>query len=235
MLKTLEEPPPHVKFILATTDPQKIPATIRSRCLCFSLLPLTVDQINDRLVYILEQEGVEFEPDATRVIARLANGSLRDGLSILDQAINHREGALTAADVRQMTGDTDSDLLKTILAAVADGDTDQIQTVSRHHQEHNLDYDHTLKRLANLLYKTAFRCAVSHAQFEDETDNEIAQEMAGRFSPNDLQVLYEIAIRGRSQLTLAPDLTTGFEMTLLRMMLFSPAVAARCRQRRRHQ
>lgn len=225
MLKTLEEPPSHVKFILATTDPQKIPATIRSRCLCFSLLPLTIDQIDSRLAHILKQENIPFEPAAARLIARLANGSLRDGLSILDQAISHRDGTLTENDVRQMTGDTDNNLLVELLTALADSDAEKIRSISQHHQQHNVDYDHTLTRMANLIYKTAFCNAVPNTQFEDEKDNAIAKDMAQRFSAESLQVLYEIAIRGRQQLPLAPDLATGFEMTLLRMMLFAPQAA----------
>ena len=222
MLKTLEEPPSHVKFILATTDPQKLPITVRSRCLCFSLLPLTKQQISGRLVAILSEEGVKYEDTAVREVARLADGSMRDALSILDQGIAHGGNELRADDLRRITGDPGWTLLGEIMAAVADGDAARIKDISAGHIAGNIDFDSSLKRLASLIYDTALTVAVPTMAPDDGQEAAIVADMAGRLSAEELQVLYEIAVRGRRQLPLAPDAETGFEMTLLRMMLFVP-------------
>lgn len=226
MLKTLEEPPPHVKFILATTDAQKLPATVRSRCLCFSLLPLTKEQIRRRLAEILQAEKVDFEEAATAEVARLASGSLRDALSILDQAIAHAAGKLHAEDVRRISGDVGWEALGDILRAVAEKDAAQIRALTDKTAADNINFDTVLSRLAALIYKTALFAAAPSAAPEDEEEAALAADMAKRLSGEELQVLYEIALRGRQQLPLAPDVETGFEMTLLRMMLFAPTSAA---------
>lgn len=227
MLKTLEEPPPHVKFILATTDPQKLPATVRSRCLCFSLLPLTQTQIGERLGHILGEEGIPYQAAALTAVARLASGSMRDALSILDQAVAHREGELQADDVRRITGDIGVELLADILNAVADNDAAKINALTESHIAHHISFDVSLSRLAALVYKIALTQALPQAQTtEDQDEAAVIQAMSKRFSAEQLQVLYEIALRARQQLPLAPDGATGFAMALLRMTLFSPMDAA---------
>ena len=227
MLKTLEEPPPHVKFILATTDPQKLPATVRSRCLCFSLLPLTQEQIVARLRYILQEEGIPCAPAALAAVARLGSGSMRDALSILDQAVAHRDGELKADDVRRITGDIGVELLAEMLRAVADNNAEKIHDLTQEHIAHHISFDSSLARVAELVYKIALVQMIPKAPAsDDEEEAALVREMSGRFSAEQLQVLYEIALRARQQLPLAPDEATGFTMTLLRMVLFAPVDAA---------
>ena len=226
MLKTLEEPPPHVKFILATTDPQKLPATVRSRCLCFSLLPLTQTQISERLQYILTEEKIAYQPAATAVVARLASGSMRDALSILDQAVAHCGDELQAEDVRRIAGDIGTDMLADILRAVASGDGSAIDEITNRHLAHHVSFDASLARLSTLLYKIALLQSVPNAATSDDIEEAaIIKEMAAVLSAEQLQVLYEIALRSRQQLPLAPDEATGFAMALLRMTLFTPTAA----------
>lgn len=222
MLKTLEEPPPHVKFILATTDPQKLPATVRSRCLCFSLLPLAPAQISGRLAHILNEEKIPFNPAATAAVARLAGGSMRDALSILDQAVAHRSGDLQAEDVRRITGDIGGELLAEVLRAVADGNAEKISALTEQHRQQHVSFDIALARLSALLYRIALAQAVPGAPLEDDSEADIIAEMGKRLTAEQLQVLYEITLRARQQLPHAPDAATGFAMALLRMTLFTP-------------
>ncbi len=226
MLKTLEEPPEHVKFVLATTDPDKVPATIRSRCLCFALLPLTINQISARLISILNAENVNYDQDAIAVIARLANGSLRDGLSILDQALLHCNNQLTANDVRQITGEISLSLLANTLRAVIQENTEKIQQLATQYLSEHVDFDTALANLATLIYKIALAKTIQYSSDNSE-ESDIIAEFHPQMSADQCQVLYEIAIRGRQQLPMAPTIDTGFEMTLLRMMLFIPQAAAK--------
>ena len=226
MLKTLEEPPPHVKFILATTNPEKMPATVLSRCLCFSLSPLPKQLIVGRLQDILTAEAVKFEEAAVSEIARLARGSLRDALSIADQAIAHCDSLLRAEDVRRLVGDIDLSALADILRALSKADTPAVAAVAAKLAAENTGFDTALARLAALIYKAALFAAVPDAATDNPEEAIVAKEAAGWFSPEELQALYEIALRGRRQLPYAPDEQTGFEMTLLRMTLFAPQSAA---------
>ncbi|MGI9298319.1 MAG: DNA polymerase III subunit gamma/tau [Gammaproteobacteria bacterium] len=225
MLKTLEEPPGYLKFVLATTDPQKLPPTILSRCLCFALRPLERGQIAARLGEILRAEKREFDEAAVQTVARLARGSMRDALSILEQAIAHNDGKLEADSVRRITGDLDYGLLAEILRAVAAADAAALADFARRLQNEGAGFDAALARLAALLYKIAlFRVAPAAAAESDE-EREVIESAAPLFGGEEVQVLYEIAVRGRRQLPYAPDEQTGFEMTLLRMMYFAPRAA----------
>ncbi len=221
MLKTLEEPPGYVKFVLATTDPQKLPATIMSRCLCFALRPLERAQIAARLVQILTAENCQYEDAAVQLVARLARGSMRDSLSILEQALAHGGGGLQTDAVRRITGDTDSALLADILRAAAAADAAALSQFSRRINDENGGFDAALNRLAVLLYKTALAKAAPRIAADAE-EAALIETIAPLFSEEELQTLYEIAVRGRQQLPWAPDEQTGFEMTLLRMTLFAP-------------
>ena len=220
MLKTLEEPPSHVKFILATTDPEKVPATIRSRCLCFSLLPLTVEQITARLSAVLEAEKADFDEGGVRLVARLANGSLRDALSILDQSLMHGQGRLSEEGVRSITGEMSADLLADTLLAVVEGKAAAIRALTERYFAESVDFDNALARLAAVIYRAALAKATQINEPDEEGN--LAGKIAEKTSEDLLQVLYEIVVRGRQQLPLAPDPETGFEMTLLRMMRFVP-------------
>ena len=224
MLKTLEEPPPHVKFVLATTEPQKLPATVISRCLCFALTPLPREVISQRLAHILQSENCECEAAALSEISRLARGSMRDALSILDQALAHGNGKVTAHDVRRLVGETDLSALADMLRAVAAADGGKIAELCARLAAENASLDAALARLAALTHKAAFLSVLPKAAEadEDKEETEAARELAGMFSPERLQVLYEIFVRGRRQMPFAPDERTGLEMTLLRAMLFAP-------------
>ncbi len=227
MLKTLEEPPPHVKFVLATTEPEKLPPTIISRCLCFSLSPLPNTVIRERLAHILQSEGRECEPAALAEIARLARGSMRDALSILDQALAHAQdgGTVKAGDVRRLAGETDAATLRDILRAAAKADCKTAAEICARLAAENASADAVLCRLAAMAHKAALHAAIPEAAAADEDEEETAaaRELAGIIPPERLQVLYEIFLRGRRQMPFAPDEQTGLEMTILRAALFAPA------------
>ena len=228
MLKTLEEPPSHLHFALATTERQKIPVTVLSRCLCFSLPPIAADAIAARVAAILEAEKIEFEPEATVEIARLARGSLRDALSILEQAVAYCGGNLTAVGARAMIGDAGVAPLAKILAAVAANDVAALHQIADDLTKASANFDVALEGVAGILFRASLaRAKIPKPPSEGDDEWAAAQATAGLFSGEELQVLYEIALRGREQLTLAPDERCGFEMTLLRMALFAPEAAAR--------
>ncbi len=221
MLKTLEEPPDYVKFVLATTDPQKLPATIMSRCLCFALRPLERRQIADRLREVLQAEERTFDEAAVQTIARLARGSMRDALSILEQALAAGGEKLEAAEARRIVGETDSGLVADMLRAVSSSDAAAIAGFAHRLHADGAGFDSALSRMAALLYKTAL-AKVAPDSAEDEEEAALVGALTPLFSEEELQTLYEIAVRGRRQLPWAPDEQTGFEMTLLRMTLFVP-------------
>ena len=226
MLKTLEEPPSHLHFALATTERQKIPVTVLSRCLCFSLPPIAADAIAARVAAILEAEKIEFEPEATVEIARLARGSLRDALSILEQAVAYCGGNLTAVGARAMIGDAGVAPLAKILAAVAANDVAALHQIADDLTKASANFDVALEGVAGILFRASLaRAKIPKPPSEGDDEWAAAQATAGLFSGEELQVLYEIALRGREQLTLAPDERCGFEMTLLRMALFAPEAA----------
>ena len=221
MLKTLEEPPPHVRFILATTDPRRVPATVRSRCLCFSLSPIPREVIAARLSHVLKAEAIPFDADAANEIARLGRGSLRDALSILDQCA-HGGDKLTAAHVRRVVGASSVPVLADILRAVGENNPGEALSLAGSLANDNADFGEALQACAAILFRAATAQAIPGGEDDGGEEDAAARDIAGRFSAEELQALYEVAIRGRAQLPFAPDERTGFEMTLLRMALFSP-------------
>ena len=221
LLKTLEEPPPHVKFLLATTDPQKVPVTVLSRCLQFNLKRLTLDQIQAQLQQILENEKVPFESAALPHLARGADGSMRDGLSLLDQAIAFGGGEVREADVRTMLGVTAHDRVHALLDAVAALDGGAVMEQVALLAELAPDFEGLLGELIAVLHRIALTQAVPGMRDERQGDGEAAR-LAALLSPEDVQLFYQIAMIGLRDLPLAPDPRAGFEMVLLRMLTFRP-------------
>jgi DNA polymerase-3 subunit gamma/tau len=223
LLKTLEEPPPHVKFLLATTDPQRLPVTVLSRCLQFNLKRLTPRLIQDRLAYICGAEEVSFEAAALVTIARAADGSLRDALSLLDQAIAFCGGIVEETSVAVMLGTIDRDhvsrLLRLLAAANGEGIIDAIAEID----EKFPDYSRLLDDLARTLQQIAVFQIVGRVNVDDAISEDVVEELAQSFDATDVQLFYQIAIIGRRDLDLAPDPRSGAEMTLLRMLAFRPA------------
>ena len=215
-LKTLEEPPEHVKFLLATTDPRKVPVTVLSRCLQFQLKNIGRDEIARYIGETLTAEGVEFEPDALRIIARSARGSMRDALSITDQAIAYSQGALSASDVAAMVGAAGRDETGAVIEALASGDPRRVLAISAALADKSADFGSVLSELLEALHDMA----VGHALGE-------APESA--ISAEAVQLYYQIALIGYRDLHIGPDPKTGFEMTLLRMLAFAPDAAAAAR------
>jgi DNA polymerase-3 subunit gamma/tau len=226
LLKTLEEPPPHVKFLLATTDPQKLPVTVLSRCLQFNLKRLPASLIAARLSHILGAEGVAFEPAAVQLLARSADGSLRDALSLLDQMLAFGGGRVGEADARAMLGTVDRQQVLRIASCLAERDGRGLFEIVAAIDEFAPDYGQLLDELAALLQKVALRQAVAGLADDEVHPAEALAALADRMPAEDLQLAYQFAIQGRRDLELAPDPRTGFEMTLLRMLAFRPADAA---------
>ena len=222
LLKTLEEPPPHVKFLLATTDPQKVPMTVLSRCLQFNLKRLPVEQIEGQLRHILEAEQIAFEPAALAILARSADGSMRDGLSLLDQAIGFGGGAVKAADVRAMLGVVSSERLPEILAAVHAGAAQEVVAQIEAMSEHAPDFASLLREVVILLHRIAILQQVPSAAQSSWGDVAGLQALAQQIAPQDVQLYYQIALVGQRDLPLAPDERSGFEMLMLRMLAFRP-------------
>ena len=225
LLKTLEEPPPHVKFLLATTDPQKLPVTILSRCLQFSLKRLPLELIRAHLEQILQQEGIRFEPAALIELARAADGSMRDALSLLDQAIAHGGGQVDTAEVQAMLGTIDRNRVQALLGHLADGDGEALIAAVSDLAEQSPDYAGVLNELNSLLQRLALALQVPAALDDTLGDREALLALAGRFEPEQIQLYYQIGTLGRRDLPLAPDPRQGFEMVLLRMLAFRPAAA----------
>jgi DNA polymerase-3 subunit gamma/tau len=227
LLKTLEEPPPHVKFLLATTDPQRLPVTILSRCLQFNLKRLPPEQIGEYLEKVLGQEGIAAEPGALKLIARAADGSMRDALSLLDQAIAYGGGKVEEAEVRAMLGTIEHDHVTQLVEALAAGDGPVLLNRIAALNEFAPDYDGVLAELLSLLHNVAVVQAVPGAAVDDHLDAEAVRRLAERLSPEDVQLFYQIGLAGRRDLAMAPSLRLGFEMTLLRMLAFRPVEAGR--------
>jgi DNA polymerase-3 subunit gamma/tau len=225
LLKTLEEPPPHVKFLLATTDPQKVPVTVLSRCLQFNLKRLPIEQIEGQLRHILDAEKVTYEAPALGVLARAADGSMRDGLSLLDQAIAFGGGEVRDTDVRAMLGVVASDRLPSILEAVAAGDARSILEQVDELAAHAPDFAVLLRDLVTLLHRIAVLQQVDDAAQPGWGDTEALRALAVRLPVEDVQLWYQIALMGQRDLPLAPDTRSGFEMLLLRMLAFTPVGA----------
>ena len=222
LLKTLEEPPPHVKFLLATTDPQKLPITVLSRCLKFNLKRLPAGDIAACLERILTEESIGFEAPALTLVARAADGSMRDALSLLDQAIAHGAGTVAEEEVRAMLGAVDRSRIVELLDAVAARDAAGALDVAAAVASDAADYRDVLGELVNTLHRIAVRQAVPEAADPDPDSADALARLAGELSPEDVQLYYEIGLRGRRDLALAPDPRLGFEMTVLRMLAFTP-------------
>ena len=221
MLKTLEEPPEHIKFILATTDPQKIPVTVLSRCLQFNLKQMPPLHIVEHLTRILEDEGVAVEPSALRHIARAAAGSMRDALSLLDQAIAHGGGKVEESGVQAMLGTVGDDHLFAVLDALRAGDVAALLGTAEAMEARSLSFDAALQSLATLLQRIAVLQFAPKA-ISDDVERAQLQPFADAFDAEFLQLAYQIAIHGRDELALAPDESAGFVMTLLRLHAFRP-------------
>jgi DNA polymerase III subunit gamma/tau len=223
LLKTLEEPPPHVKFLLATTDPQKLPVTVLSRCLQFNLKRLPVSLIAGRMQHILQTEKIGFEQPALKLLALAADGSLRDGLSLLDQLIAFGGGQVTEAAARAMLGSIDREHVAKLARELASGDLPALVSAARGLEEFSPDYAAVLADVAALLERVALRQVVPNTESDELFDPELVATLAESISPEDVQLYYQTAILGRRDLPLAPDPRTGFEMTLIRMLAFRPA------------
>ncbi|MEQ1800344.1 MAG: DNA polymerase III subunit gamma/tau [Gammaproteobacteria bacterium] len=226
LLKTLEEPPPHVKFLLATTDPQKIPVTVLSRCLQFNLKRLPQATIVERLALVCANEGIGVEPGAILRLARAASGSMRDALSLLDQALAFGDGSLRDPDVAEMLGSLDRARISALLEALAVADAPGLLGQVRQLDEMAPDYGDVLAGLATLLQQIAVVQVVGPEALDGEAggeaDTALLQRLAAGMAPETVQLMYQIAVTGRRDLGLAPDPRTGFEMTLLRMVAFHP-------------
>lgn len=221
MLKTLEEPPGHVLFILATTDPQKIPATVLSRCLQFALRQLPPDQLADHLAHILSEEQIAFEPGALRLLAKAARGSVRDALSLTDQAIAYSAGHVGEETVRTMLGAVDQQVVHQLLQALAQGDGKALLELSNALATASAPFGAILDELAAI----AYRLSVAHFAGEldsDDPDQAALQSLQGAFGAEDLQLIYQIATHARAELHLAPEESIGFSMALVRMLAFKP-------------
>jgi DNA polymerase III subunit gamma/tau len=221
MLKTLEEPPPHVKFILATTDPQKIPPTILSRCLQFNLKQMPADSIAQYLAHVLEQEQVSFEAGALSLIGRSASGSMRDALSLTDQAIAYSASNLTLEAVQGMLGSVDQTHLIRLLQALCDNDAQEVLAVADALATRGLSFKTALGDLAILLSRLSIHQHVGATDDEDATLNPEIGQLAQSLSPDLVQLFYTVAVHGRQELSLAPDEYAGFVMVCLKMLSFS--------------
>jgi len=226
MLKTLEEPPEHVKFILATTDPQKIPVTVLSRCLQFNLKQMAPEMVREHLDKVLGLEGIPSEPAALRLIARAAAGSMRDALSLLDQAIAYGGGQVHEDTVRSMLGAIDQRYLFSLLNALAAGDGAALLDEADQMAARSIAFDAALQELGTLLHKIALAQTVPAALPDELPERDAILDLAQRLDAETIQLYYQIALLGRRDLALAPDEFAGFTMTLLRMLAFMPPAAA---------
>ena len=222
MLKTLEEPPEHIKFILATTDPQKIPVTVLSRCLQFNLKQMPPAAITEHLSRVLALERIPFEPGALPLLAHAAAGSMRDALSLLDQAVAHGGSRVAEVNVREMLGAIDQGYLFGLLGALAEGDAARLLGIADEIQARSLSFDQALADLASLLLELAILQSLPNALEGELPERARLAELAGRLDPETVQLNYQIALQGRQDLPLAPDEHGGFVMTLLRMLAFRP-------------
>jgi DNA polymerase-3 subunit gamma/tau len=222
MLKTLEEPPPHLKFILATTDPQKVPVTVLSRCLQFNLKQMPPAHIVEHLAQILPEENVGFEPNALRLLAQAAQGSMRDALSLTDQAIAYAAGQVTEASVRAMLGAVDTGYVIQLLEALQAEDAARVLALAEQMATQSLSLSTALQELALLLQRIALTQKVPDALPDDLPEADSIRRLAQQFDPEEVQLHYQIALTGRQDLPLAPDEWAGFTMTLLRMLAFRP-------------
>ena len=224
LLKTLEEPPPHVKFVLATTDPQKVPATVLSRCLQFNLKRLVPDEVQRQFRTVLEAEGIGFEEPALAQLARAADGSMRDGLSLLDQAIAFGAGRVGVDDVRAMLGSYGADMALDLVAALGRGDGAEILKLIARLAELTPDFSGVLTALLDQLHRIALYQQVPASLNAEDPDAEPIRALAAAISAEDVQLFYQVLLIGQQDLPLAPDPRTGLEMVLLRALAFRPVI-----------
>ncbi|MFM9912404.1 MAG: DNA polymerase III subunit gamma/tau [Methylophilaceae bacterium] len=226
MLKTLEEPPAHVKFILATTDPQKVPVTVLSRCLQFNLKQMVPSNIAMHLTAVLQEENISADNTALNLIARAAEGSMRDALSLLDQAIAYGAGSVNEAEVRAMLGAIDQDYLFNLLEALVASDGAALLKQAEIMEERSLSFEAALQDLAGLLHQIALAQTMPEVITSDLPERDRLLGLAQKISAEDIQLYYQIATLGRRDLSLAPDEFAGFNMSLLRMLAFAPSNTA---------
>ena len=221
MLKTLEEPPEHVKFILATTEIQKVPVTVLSRCLQFNLRQMTIEDITNHLKHILTEEKIETEDEALQIIAKASNGSMRDSLSILDQAIAFSQGKVSVEKVIQMLGTIDDEILFKIIECLIAQNGAGLNTIAKEMDANNISFEGALNDLAKLFHELTI-CKIVPDHLKNSSKKDLYQKLADELTPESLQLFYQICIHGKKDLYLAPDPITGFNMTLLRMLAFYP-------------
>src|ERR1700760_1021669 len=222
LLKTLEEPPPHVKFLLATTDPQKLPVTVLSRCLQFNLKRLPIAQIAERMRAILEKEAIPFDSAGLRLVAQAADGSMRDALSLLDQLIAFGGGKACEEEARAMLGTISRDHVVRLAELLGSMNVPELLSCARSLEEFAPDYAQVLDELSSLFVRIAMKQAVSDFEGDELYEPEVLERLAKAISAEDIQLFYQTAITGRRDLGMAPDPRSGFEMTLLRMIAFRP-------------
>ncbi|MDQ7728325.1 DNA polymerase III subunit gamma/tau [Halomonas sp. SpR8] len=222
LLKTLEEPPPHVKFLLATTDPQKLPPTVLSRCLQFTLKHMPPERVVEHLTYVLGEEGVAFDESALWLLGKAAEGSMRDAMSLTDQAIAFGQGAIHHADVAAMLGTLDHRHILGLAEALADVDVQRLLGEVAQLAEQGPDFAAVLDELSSMLHRLAVAQMVPDAVDNSHGDRDAILQLASRFTAEDIQLYYQIGIQGRGDMVHAPDLRSALEMTLLRMLAFRP-------------
>jgi DNA polymerase-3 subunit gamma/tau len=222
LLKTLEEPPDHVKFLLATTDPQKLPPTVLSRCLQFNLKRIPLEQIIQHLDKIITEENVEHEKPALRLLAQAADGSLRDALSLLDQAIAYGAGKLSTDDINGMLGSLDQDVVLELVTLLANNDAANLLQKIATLAEQNPDFITVLGDILTLLQQIALAQIVPTSIDKNQPETELILRLAQQLTPEDVQLFYQIGLIGRRDLPLAPEPRGGFEMVMLRMLAFRP-------------
>ena len=228
MLKTLEEPPEHVKFILATTDPHKVPITVLSRCLQFVLRNMTTQQVAEHLAHVLDRENVPYQPQALQLLGRAAAGSMRDALSLLDQAIAMGSGKVAEQDVRQMIGAVDKQYLFELLEGIINQNGEALLEKAQEMSARAIGFDSALAELAMLLQRLALIQTIPSALANDDPERETLLRLSQALSGEQVQLYYQCAIHGKQDLPLAPDEYAGFVMTLLRMLAFAPLAASGC-------
>ncbi|OJA04974.1 DNA polymerase III subunit gamma/tau [Halomonas sp. QHL1] len=222
LLKTLEEPPPHVKFLLATTDPQKLPPTVLSRCLQFTLKHMPPERVVEHLTYVLGEEGVAFDESALWLLGKAAEGSMRDAMSLTDQAIAFGQGAVRHADVAAMLGTLDHRHILGLAESLADVDVQRLLAEVAELAEQGPDFAAVLDELSSMLHRLAVAQMVPDAVDNSHGDRDVILQLASRFTAEDIQLYYQIGIQGRGDMVHAPDLRSALEMTLLRMLAFRP-------------
>jgi len=222
LLKTLEEPPPHIKFLLATTDPQKLPVTVLSRCLQFNLKRMSKHQIELHLLYLLKEEQVESDAGAPGLLARAADGSMRDALSLLDQAIAYGAGSLKQETIETMLGSISRDYLVNLFNALLRQDATAIIGESRNIISHNPDYQRVCAEMISLLQQMAICKTNASVEPEDDRHAEQVSVLSAGLSSEEIQLYYQILLQGRQDLSISPDEAAGFEMLMLRLLAFSP-------------